>query len=417
MWAMVTSNFSVAWSFDSGASPDGRWQSSPIVSASGAVFFATCDSAIHAVNGSTGAPLWSYMTDDVPRGSGALGSDGRLFYGANSGIVALDSATGGVLWNASLVAEGAGPIPSYVSPAVGAGSVVFMATCLDELFALDGETGRVLWSADLGAPDCAITHHSSPSTGRGGLVAIGSNAQVVFAFDGPTGRLRWQRSVLSAVWGSPLIDAAGTVFIVVTGGQLLGLDGDTGMLRWDFPFPKPDPSLLGIPALGRHPVSGDPALYIGDGIGRSLVAISAGCTSAEFPCWCSAGAQPNGTGGCAPCPLGEFGAIPGQVPCERCAAGSFSASEGATSCEACPPGSFAASAGLASCKLCEAGTFSKASGSTNCTACPAGQSSGPGAQACSQVAPPPAQSKLGLGEFVGAVTGLGAALIGAATIL
>ena len=410
MFAVNTSSFIASWKFDSGASQDDNWQSSPVVAASGAVFFATCDAAIHAVDGSSGALLWSYTTTDVSRGSGALGAGGQLYCGADSGVVALDSATGALLWNTTLVAPGVGPIPSLGSPAVGASGTVFFATCLDELFALDGDSGLVLWIADLGLPDCSVSHHSSPSTSRGGLVVTGSNSQIIYAFDAASGSQLWQYSVFSAIWGSPLIDAAGTVFIVISGGHLLGLEGATGLLRWDFAFASPNPSLVAIPALGRHPVTREPILYIGDGVGGDVVALSAGCNaSVGQACICAAGAQPNKTD-CSPCPRGEFGSLPGQKPCSPCDVGHFAATEGSISCAECPPGSFSEAPGAAACVLCQAGTFTNVSGSSNCTACPVDQSSGAGAEAC--VAVPTAPSPRTTMLVIIGLAGVGAAILG-----
>jgi hypothetical protein len=50
-----TTSCAFAWVFGLDTAGDARWQSSPVVAASGAVYFATCDSRIHAVNGTTGA--------------------------------------------------------------------------------------------------------------------------------------------------------------------------------------------------------------------------------------------------------------------------------------------------------------------------------------------------------------------------
>lgn len=417
MRALRTVDGSVAWTFGQGTA-DGRWQSSPVVSASGAVYFATTDSSIWAVNGSTGASLWSFATATPSRGSGALGAGGQLYFGADSDLVALDSATGRLLWRSSL-----GPVAtmlngSNVAPAVGPGGVVFMSSCLDELAAFDGATGAELWRYDMGSPDCMQTRHSSPSVGPGGLVAVGSNGMAVFAVDGPTGAYRWSQPVLSKVYGSPVIDARGTIFVVVTGGQLLGFDGDTGLLRWDFPFPTAEQSIVAIPALAPD-ATGEVVMYVGDGAaGRALRALVASCgPPGALACRCSAGAAPTADGSaCAACAPGSCAPRPGSLECSFCEPGSFAPDPGAAGCVACQTGSFSSQNGSAACHLCPADSFADGPGQTNCTACPVGLHSGTGATVCVAPQPPPQLPRSPLSDALLAVIAVLGGIVAAALV-
>ena len=387
MRALRTVDGSVAWAFGQGDA-DGRWQSSPVVSASGAVYFATTDNKIWAVNGSMGVPLWFFATATPSRGSGALGAGGQLYFGADSDLLALDSATGRLLWRSSLGPVAAMLNESNVAPAVGPGGVVFMSSCLDELMAFDGATGAELWRYGMGSPDCTQHRHSSPSVGPGGLVAVGSNGMAVYAIDGPTGAYRWSQPVLSKVYGSPVIDAHGAVFVVVTGGQLLGFDGDTGLLRWDFPFPSAEQSVVAIPALAPS-AAGEVVMYVGDGAaGRTLRALVASCgLPGALACRCSAGAAPTADGStCVACAPGSCAPLPGSAACSLCEPGSFAPIPGAAGCVACPPGSFSYQNGSAACQPCPADSFADEPGQANCTACQVGMHSSTGATVC--VAPP-----------------------------
>lgn len=338
MYALSAADGSVLWTFglQSPGDPYAHWQSSPVVSVSGAVLFATFDHRIHAVDGVTGASLWSVETSMPTLGSGAIGADGQFYIGADSGLLALNSSSGAVLWRTGLSPE---PIPTVSSPAVGAGGVVFMATCDDTLHALNGTTGMVLWRYPMSAALClAIHYQSSPCIGHGGLVVVGSLDLAVFAFDATSGLLRWRTPVLANVFGSPIIDTRGAVFVATTAGVLLMLDGATGAVVWDSPLVLSSDRQTTTPVLAPRP-DGTVVLYVGSSIGV-LNAFVSGCPSPGegLACRCVAGAQYYPAGFCIPCPPGSFSSAPASYVCDLCPSGTFSSASGATSCEICPLG-------------------------------------------------------------------------------
>jgi outer membrane protein assembly factor BamB len=89
-------NNSFLWRFATGGAVD----SSPSVAASGAVYVGSDDGKLYAVNGSTGALLWSTPAALGPiRSSPALASNGKVYVGSlDTKLAAFDAATGASLW-------------------------------------------------------------------------------------------------------------------------------------------------------------------------------------------------------------------------------------------------------------------------------------------------------------------------------
>ena len=104
------------WSFNTGA----PIFSSPAVS-TGTVFLASRNGVLYALNEQTGGVIWSHPTPNYPITSSPLVADGKVFFGNWCGgmlcnpaghFVALDSATGTILWLAATVPSAAVDPPS-----------------------------------------------------------------------------------------------------------------------------------------------------------------------------------------------------------------------------------------------------------------------------------------------------------------
>ncbi len=154
--------------------------------------------------------------------------DGRLYVGTNHGlVVALDSASGRVIWRRELgrcVAS---------SPALAAGLVLVgvMASpphCDEDvpsyLVALDARTGRTRWLYRSGGPV-----ETSPLV-AGDLVVFGSWDGRVDAVD-TLGRLRWSFQTNAAVKAGAALWHS-TVYAGSYDGFVYALDARSGRLRW-----------------------------------------------------------------------------------------------------------------------------------------------------------------------------------------
>lgn len=338
VFALTADSGALVWVFGPVGPPKPalRWQSSPVISVTGAVYFALSDARIYAVDGRTGAPLWSRETQTPTLGSGALGAGGVLFMGADATLLALNASSGALLWSFELSPS---PIPSYPSPAIGDAGVVFMATCDDVLFAINGTTGAQLWRQVMSTGwICGAEHfHSSPSVGRGGLVAILNNA--VVGFDAQTGAERWRALMLAKVYGSPVIDALGSVYVSTVGGIVVQINGATGDITWASTLIISGDGVTATPALALRPSDGAVVLYVGSAIGV-LSAFVSGCppASAGLVCACIAGAVWDPVAfTCSPCPPGTFSSSPSSYYCEPCPPNMYAPQDGQTRCLACPP--------------------------------------------------------------------------------
>ncbi len=275
---------SAVWSVDigSGNDRDLRLVSDPIVSG-GRIFALDSRSQLSAL-GLDGAVLWTRdLTPPTERSgdasTGGLAADGgTLFVTTGFGrVVALDPASGRVLWEQRVEAALAG------APMVADG-VVFVTTRNAVGWAMDSRTGRVLWQV-LGAPsESGLVGGPSPALAgnfvvfpfaSGQLVSVdrrngepawianisgtrperafsvirdvtgdpvvvngrvyaGTHSGRTSAFNATTGEMLWtaEEGAMSPVWV-----AGGSVFLVSDENRLVRLDANTGEIVWRVNLP------------------------------------------------------------------------------------------------------------------------------------------------------------------------------------
>ncbi|MFE2721605.1 PQQ-binding-like beta-propeller repeat protein [Kitasatospora sp. NPDC059327] len=100
---------------------------------------------------------------------------------ANPAVLALDSATGRVLWRRSQ------PRGLTCPPAVSEGTVCLLSG--NRLTALEAETGETRWTT---VTANGLGRGQSSMTTGDGAAYVGTNDDCLYAFDLATGRLRWQ---------------------------------------------------------------------------------------------------------------------------------------------------------------------------------------------------------------------------------
>ena len=232
----------------------------------GRFFAATVTGQLLALDASQGAVQWSYQLGDPSQRwlySSPLAADGRLYAGVSEHLVALDQATGQVLWKRTDLGIGDW-LSSYPSPAAwGLYLVVAFYTQATNLAVLEAATGRTVWTQQGGK-----SHHiySTPVVGpKGTLYAVSGGTVRAFALE--TGVVQWESPVpLQRIQATPAL-AQNRLFVATGSGALHALDAATGAELWQWDAGAGPPLFTpylrqGRPTLTSPVVAGD-ALYIG----------------------------------------------------------------------------------------------------------------------------------------------------------
>ena len=200
--------------------------SSPAV-ANGLVFIGDLDNNLYAFNARTGAPVWTFTTDDQVWGSPTV-ANGIVYITSWGGTTyALDAASGAQLWM-----HGGGGIAVSGTPAVAAG--VVYTTSSDgaaSLYALDAKTGALRWSWKPGSMET-----SSPAVANG-VVYAGMDDGSLYALNAATGALHWKsptigRFIRGVAVGKGLVYVGGTD--AIDHPALYGINASNGAIVWKF---------------------------------------------------------------------------------------------------------------------------------------------------------------------------------------
>lgn len=144
----------------------------------GMVYFHARDDHVYALSAENGQVVWKTpaphpqqefaVMSDMSKSSTAIGKD-KLFVGIGRELVAMDRATGKVLWRTAV----RGKVDS--SPLI-VGNTVYAGADDRRFYAFDINDGKKTWEYATGGKVSA-----SPSAG-GGLLLIGSNDGFLYAF-------------------------------------------------------------------------------------------------------------------------------------------------------------------------------------------------------------------------------------------
>lgn len=197
-------------------------------------------------------------------------ADGRVFTLDAAARLAATSTAGVVLWSVDLTR------PTESSKQVSGGGLsygagrLFAATGSGELLAIDPATGAVIWRQRLGAPA------TGAPTVDGGIVYIVGRDSSAWAVDADTGRVRWQFPGAPAASG--MIGAAGpaitdrAVLLPFASGDMMAALKQDGVPIWR--------AVVAGERLGRaygeiSDITGDPVVagavtYVGSARGRTI---------------------------------------------------------------------------------------------------------------------------------------------------
>ena len=258
LYALAGATGAKKWEFMTGGT-----LASPSIGMKGTVYVASGDNGIYALDGATGSNIWTFVIEtpegvNYPPDSLAIGVDNTVYFVQAKTIrsngmtmpyrtlVALNGATGAVLWQAGH------PSITYgtILPAIDEfGRVCMVYESAPALEFYDGRTGQVAWSSSYylwgrvyGLPIMGkermiyiSTHSGRPFHYYGGLTA----------FNTRTGQEAW---VLDGVYLATLVLGADGTLHGSSGATLLALDGATGRTNWQF---QAGGEIRNSPTLGR----------------------------------------------------------------------------------------------------------------------------------------------------------------------
>ena len=230
------------WAVDVGAggSKSARIVSSP-VAAGGRVFALDAGATVSAIDGSSGARIWTVdLTPDGENtidgfGGGVAFDSGYVFVSNGFGdLHALDAAGGEIRWTAELGA------PSRAAPVVSGGRV-FAVTRDNQIVAADSNTGEILWREQGLEQVAGILGGAAPAATDSIVVAPFSSGELN-AYVAKSGRLGWiddltgsrgstGLAVLNDVSGDPVI-SDGTVYAASQSGRFVAVDARSGERLW-----------------------------------------------------------------------------------------------------------------------------------------------------------------------------------------
>lgn len=223
----------------SGNSKRNRLTSDPIV-ADGRVY--TLDANAQARGFTTnGTPVW---TRDLIPGwdKGGHVSGGGLAYGdgvlvATTGygeVIAIDPATGGIIWRHKTYA-------AISSAPLVDGGIVVVVSLGNKAEALDVTNGRIRWTIQSGGSSTGLAGAGAPAA-VGEFVAIPFASGELVGANTKTGARFWSaavtggrkglaRSNIGAISGDPVI-VGNTVYAANQAGRLISVDRKTGVRNW-----------------------------------------------------------------------------------------------------------------------------------------------------------------------------------------
>jgi outer membrane protein assembly factor BamB len=195
-------------------------------------------------------------------------SDGRVFAMDATGMVTAVSTGGAALWRAELKPQAARSDVSGGGLAIGAGRL-FATTGYGELVALDMASGAVVWRQKLGAPAAA-----APTVSGSAVYVTGRNGAAK-ALNATDGRLLWEitatrsnSGMLGA--GSPAIAGSSVLFPSGSGEILAAAQADgAGIWRAAVAGKRLGRSYAGITEITGDPVIAGNTAYIGNQSGNT----------------------------------------------------------------------------------------------------------------------------------------------------
>jgi outer membrane protein assembly factor BamB len=238
---VLASGLDLVWSADAGAGNAGRAlvTAAPVI-AEGRIYTLDAAARVSAFS-AAGALLWQVSAgrEGEPGtdgwGGGLAYADGRLIVTTGFGeTLALDPATGGLLWRTGVDA------PVRAAPAV-LGSRVVVVTRDDQAFGLDAATGEIAWRVQGSTGVTGLIGGASPAMDDVLAILPFASGEVA-AVIALTGRRVWTaaiaggrrglaRTAIGDITSDPVIDGE-TIYVANQSGRIVAIDRRTGRRNW-----------------------------------------------------------------------------------------------------------------------------------------------------------------------------------------
>src|SRR5262245_35180509 len=195
------------------------FRSSPVV-VDGVLYIGSdSDKGVVALDSATGVVLWTSHTGNIVQSTPTV-DGGVVYVGSGRSVLALDAHTGTVLWNRQLQRK------VWSSAAVVGGDLYVGSG--NDVVSLDAADGSILWTTSVGPMQ------ASPAVAGGRVFVVTLNDHVVHALDQATGTQLWtvatglqggNQSIASPAYSNGVVYVSGIP-------KLYAIDAVTGTGLW-----------------------------------------------------------------------------------------------------------------------------------------------------------------------------------------
>ncbi len=219
VYARLSANGSTVWTV---TTEDEVW-ASPKQGPDGTIYIGSRDRTFYAINPATGTVRWRFVTDGEIVSSAAIASDGTVYVAsADDRLYALTPA-GAERWRFT----GAGG-DLVASPAVARNGTIYIGSRDGRFYAVSS-TGSLLWSRAVGNEVI-----SSAALAANGSSFVASRDGHLAGFSAAGDPLWPALQLDGTTFGSPALDAAGTLYIGTLAGNLYAVNTTTGRIAWTY---------------------------------------------------------------------------------------------------------------------------------------------------------------------------------------
>lgn len=175
------------WSTQTGKGTDGEYLKLTPAVDNQAVYTASVNGNVTAVQLSSGKKIWQTDTD-ASLTTGAAADNGMVVVGSRHGdLFALSENTGKILWKTSINGE------LLANPAIGQGHVI-IKTIDGTVRSLDANTGKTEWSQQQAEPNLILRASSTPVITSNAVLAGFANGNLV-KMSLNTGTMQWMQPI------------------------------------------------------------------------------------------------------------------------------------------------------------------------------------------------------------------------------